>query len=99
MNNVFRGGPILAFNPGHDGAVIVLEDQRLGYSIEAEHDSMPRHLAATAHHLLEIMAKMISFPATIATSGWNHDGIFRWSMRSSYEGVSADCIRTEMINL
>ena len=58
MNRVNCGGPILAFNPGHDGAVVVLQDQFLSYSIEAEHDSYPRHTLASAHLLLEAMAKM-----------------------------------------
>jgi len=38
---------IVGLNPGHDGAVAALEDNRLLFSLEAEKDSYPRHAYLT----------------------------------------------------
>lgn len=34
---------ILAYNPGHDGAAVLIENGRLSYALEAEKDDGPRH--------------------------------------------------------
>jgi predicted NodU family carbamoyl transferase len=74
-------------NPGHDGAIVAVRDGTVLFSIEAEHDSCPRHLPANAYFLLEGMQKIGQVPDVIATSGWDEGFPFQ-SASTPYAGVA-----------
>ncbi len=61
---------ILAYKPGHDGHVTVIDDGRLVYSIEAEKDSGARYGAVTPDLMLHGMSLADGMPDVIAESGW-----------------------------
>jgi hydroxymethyl cephem carbamoyltransferase len=61
---------ILAYKPGHDGHVAVVEDGRLVFSVEAEKDSGPRYAPATPDLLLHGLSLMDGPPDVVAESGW-----------------------------
>jgi hydroxymethyl cephem carbamoyltransferase len=43
---------IMAIKPGHDGAIVVVEDGRLLWCLESEKDTFPRHAQLTLTTLL-----------------------------------------------
>ena len=61
---------ILAYNPGHDGAVAFIEDGRLSFSIEAEKGSNYRYSAISVSDLLDVLGELSDFPDVICMSGW-----------------------------
>src|SRR5258708_35602030 len=85
---------ILAVNPGHDGSIVALRDGNLLFSIEAEHDSHPRHTPASAYLLLDAMGRVDEVPAVVATSGWGK----HWSFQSAstpYEGIADHLVKIQ----
>lgn len=63
---------ILAFNPGHDGACVLLESGRLTYSLEGEKDNRPRY--DRIH--LALFLRSLGFeehPDVVAISGFIDD--------------------------
>lgn len=86
----FAIGPdqvILGVNPGHDGAIVAVRDGTLLLSVEAEHNSQPRHLPANAYLLLEAMQEIGQVPDVIATSGWDSGFPFQ-SASTPYSGIA-----------
>ncbi|WP_157015756.1 carbamoyltransferase C-terminal domain-containing protein [Mesorhizobium xinjiangense] len=61
---------ILAYKPGHDGHVAVVEDGRLAYSVEAEKDSGPRYAPASPELILHGLSLLDGPPDVVAESGW-----------------------------
>lgn len=61
---------ILSFNPGHDGAVALLEDGKLIFSIEAEKDSNYRYSPVSSHDVLNALGHLHDVPDAICTGGW-----------------------------
>ncbi len=61
---------ILALKPGHDGAVALIEDGRLCFSLEAEKDSNPRHSDVSAPLVVDALQLADGAPDVIALSGW-----------------------------
>ena len=61
---------ILSYNPGHDGAVALLQDGRLVASIETEKDSNYRYSPLGGRELLNAMTELDCLPETICTGGW-----------------------------
>ncbi|TCC36280.1 carbamoyltransferase C-terminal domain-containing protein [Kribbella speibonae] len=61
---------ILAFNPGHDSAVTVIEDRKLVYCLASEMDSYPRYAKFTPEALLRISAMVHRPPDVVALGGW-----------------------------
>lgn len=47
---------ILAYNPSHDGAVALLENEQLVYSLESEKDDWPRHAILSTPLFLRSMS-------------------------------------------
>jgi predicted NodU family carbamoyl transferase len=87
------GGLILALNPGHDGAVVVLKNRSLLLSYEAEQDSHPRHMPTTAYLLLNVIGELDDVPAVVATSGWSQDETYYQSTSAPYYGIDDDVVK------
>lgn len=60
---------ILAYNPGHDGAAVLLEDGRLSYSLESEKDNGPRY-GALSPTLFVRSLEISASPDVVAISGY-----------------------------
>ncbi|WP_114940821.1 carbamoyltransferase C-terminal domain-containing protein [Mucilaginibacter endophyticus] len=61
---------ILAYNPGHDGAVAFLKDGHLVFSIEAEKNSNYRYSPVSTHDVFRILGELEEEPDVICTGGW-----------------------------
>lgn len=61
---------ILAYNPGHDGAVAHLRDGHLVYSIEAEKDSNYRYTPVSSRDMLDAFGRLDQVPDVVCTGGW-----------------------------
>lgn len=61
---------VVAYNPGHDGAVAYLRDGRLLSSIEAEKDSNYRYSPLSSSDMLDAIARLDRVPDVIAVGGW-----------------------------
>lgn len=61
---------IVAYNPGHDGAVAHLSDGLLISSIEAEKDSNYRYTPLGAHDLLTAFGRLEHVPDVLSVGGW-----------------------------
>lgn len=61
---------ILAFKPGHDGAVALIDDGRLVFSLESEKDSFPRYGDVTPTIVAEAMQYCDDIPDVLCISGW-----------------------------
>lgn len=83
---------ILSYNPGHDGAIVLLQDSRLEMSIEAEKDSNYRHAAASIAGVLEAIGHLEDLPRVICMGGWwpkdHHEFLHSSYNNSGYRGVS-----------
>jgi hydroxymethyl cephem carbamoyltransferase len=71
---------VLAIKPGHDGAVAVLDDEKLVFSIEGEKDTFPRYSPMTPTKIIQIAEQLPRSPDVIALGGWRNEG-------TGYEGV------------
>ncbi len=82
---------ILSYNPGHDGAVVLLEDARLTFSIEAEKDSNYRHSNVTVADLLDAVGELEDVPDVICMGGWwprdHHEYLFGSRRNGGYHGL------------
>jgi len=87
---------ILAYNPGHDGAVAVLREGSLALSIEAEKNSFLRFKRAGPELFLEVLQRMEEPPDVIASSGWAVDAI---RGDNKYFGISDRMASLEEIRL
>lgn len=65
---------ILGFKPGHDGAIALIEDGTLAYSIEGEKNSFARYMHVTPSSLLDAALAASAPPDCIALGGWRHGG-------------------------
>jgi predicted NodU family carbamoyl transferase len=61
---------ILSYNPGHDGAIAYLQDDRLVVSIEAEKNSNFRYSPISAHDLFAALGELREIPDVLCTGGW-----------------------------
>ena len=84
---------ILSFNPGHDGAVTLVEDARLVFSLEAEKESNHRYAALSNLVLLKAIGELRDVPDAVCASGWwarDHDEFLSGSLTNAgYLGTSA----------
>ena len=60
---------ILAYNAGHDGAAVLLEEERLSFALEGEKDDGQRHASATPTLFVRSL-QSAGPPDVIAISGW-----------------------------
>lgn len=87
---------ILAYNPGHDGAVAFIEDGRLSFSIEAEKGSNYRYSAISVADVLDVVGELSDLPDVICMSGWwlrDHYEFLHGSRRNGgYRGTAEDLV-------
>lgn len=83
---------ILSDNPGHDGAIVVIEDSRLVMSIEAEKDSNPRYCSVSNNDLLNAIGELEQIPDIVCSSGWwprdHHEYLYGSIHNAGYRGIS-----------
>ncbi|MEQ1929889.1 MAG: carbamoyltransferase C-terminal domain-containing protein [Parvularculaceae bacterium] len=94
---------ILSCNPGHDGAIALLNDGRLNISVEAEKDSNYRYSPISSHSVFNFLSELPESPDVICTGGWWPRDDFEHARRSDvhvgYRGVSRDGIFVEQRKL
>lgn len=73
---------VLAIKPGHDGAVVALQDSKLLFSLEGEKDSFPRFSIVAPSKIFEIAERLPASPDVVALGGW-------WKQGAGYRGVDA----------
>jgi predicted NodU family carbamoyl transferase len=82
---------ILSYNPGHDGAIVLLRDARLIISIEAEKDSNYRHSSVSLPDLLSAVGEFEEIPNVICTGGWwprdHHEYLYGSKHNARYRGL------------
>ena len=82
---------ILSYNPGHDGAVVYIQDGRLVFSIESEKDSHYRYSALSISHVLDAIGEIGDLPDVICAGGWwpydHHEFLFGSLRNSGYRGI------------
>ena len=61
---------IMSYNPGHDGAIALIEDGRLVFSVEAEKDSNDRYSPVSITDVLDAVGELSDIPDVICMSGW-----------------------------
>lgn len=74
---------IVAFKPGHDGAIAAIRDGSLVLSLEAEKDSFQRHSDLTPATLLAFAEKVGDLPDVVALGGWEADTLLEGIARLS----------------
>ncbi len=83
---------ILSYNPGHDGAITLLQDGELMFSIEAEKDSNYRYSPISSHDVFRALAEVDDVPDVICVGGWwprdDFDFAGRMNDHVGYRGVS-----------
>jgi predicted NodU family carbamoyl transferase len=83
---------ILSYNPGHDGAVALIQDARLTMSIEAEKDSNYRYSPVSGPDLLHAIGELGEIPDVLCMGGWwprdHHEYLYGSKNHVGYRGVS-----------
>lgn len=81
---------IFAFNPDHDGAIAVVRDHELLYSLESEKDSFGRHSPTGVRTVLDAAELVEQLPDVVALGGWHGPRDTRYrSIGAGYEGIEA----------
>lgn len=79
---------VFAVKPGHDGAVAVVRDRALLYSLESEKDSFGRYSELTASTVLDIAERVDALPDVVALGGWKQQGTMRHRpIGAGYNGI------------
>ena len=79
---------VYACNPGHDGAVALIEDRQLVVSLESEKDSFSRHSLVSPMSLLSAIDLLERVPDVIALSGWwKHNWLGQRDVGAGYPGA------------
>jgi len=87
--NAIESPSVLAFNPGHDGAIALVQNAQLQFSVEAEKNSYPRFKSAGPELVIEAIQRMDAIPDVVALSGWRQDKV---RGDHSYFGTSGDSV-------
>ncbi|QFU92984.1 3'-hydroxymethylcephem-O-carbamoyltransferase [Amycolatopsis sp. YIM 10] len=86
---------IVAFKPGHDGAVAAIGDRRLLYSLESEKDSRPRYSPILPTTVLDIAERLDAVPDVVALGGWSDLASSRIAYTGAgYEGIQDPIVAT-----
>lgn len=86
---------IIAYNPGHDGAIAYLKDAHLLVSIEAEKNSNYRYSPISSHDVFNVLGEFDEMPDAICTGGWwpREKHLLGSHALAGYRGVlKSDCI-------
>jgi len=87
---------IFSYNPGHDGAAILLRDARLVVSIEAEKDSNYRYSPISSSDVLDAIGEMEEPPDVICIGGWwprdHHEFLYGSNGNAGYRGISENAV-------
>jgi len=88
---------ILAYNPGHDGAVVHLSDGELISSVEAEKDSNYRYTPLGAQDILDGIGRLTSAPDVVGIGGWwpKEAQATGASIHVGYRGIASSDISIE----
>lgn len=83
---------ILAFNPGHDGAIVYLKNGRLELSVEAEKNSNWRYSPVSNHDVFKVLGEIDEIPDVICTGGWwpRENKVLGSHPYLGYRGISKD---------
>lgn len=89
---------ILGLKPGHDGAIALIDGERLEFSLEAEKNSFPRYSSINVSSILDAAKACKSIPDCIAVGGWPKgfhsedliDGMGYWGVGKEHEHISND---------
>jgi len=86
----------LSYNPGHDGAIVLLQDARLTVSIEAEKDTNYRHSSVSILDLMYAVGEFEEVPDVVCMGGWwprDHYEFLHGSRHNAgYRGLSKSSI-------
>jgi len=88
---------IIAFNPGHDGAIAYLKDGRLEVSVEAEKNSNYRYSPISNHDVFSVLGEIDDIPDVICTGGWwpRERQVLGSHSYAGYRGVSKNEIKVD----
>lgn len=82
---------ILSYNPGHDGAVCLIKEKQLIFSVEAEKDSGYRYSQLTVSELLDAISELDVVPDVLCMSGWwpldHHEHLYGSHKNGGYRGI------------
>ena len=81
---------ILSYNPGHDGAIVYLEDSQLVFSTEAEKNSNYRYACISTRDVFDALGELKAIPDVLCAGGWwprDHDE-YLFGSNVHYRGVS-----------
>ncbi|MDF5807217.1 hypothetical protein P4123_02010 [Pseudomonas aeruginosa] len=83
---------ILSYNPGHDGAIALLQDGRLILSIEAEKNSNYRYSSLAIPDVLDAIGELEDIPDVICAGGWwprdHNEYLYGSKTNVGYRGLS-----------
>jgi hydroxymethyl cephem carbamoyltransferase len=81
---------VMGIKPGHDGAIAVLQDRKLLFSLESEKDSCDRHSLLTPNTLLYAAERLPEPPDIVAIGGWHKRRILGLPrIGAGYQGAHA----------
>jgi predicted NodU family carbamoyl transferase len=88
---------ILAYNPGHDGAIVHLRHGHLVFSVEAEKDSNWRYTPVASHDLLDALGRLEDVPDVVCTGGWwpREAHLTGSPFHVGYHGIAKEGIRVD----
>ena len=83
---------ILSYNPGHDGAIVYLQDAHLVVSVEAEKNSNYRYSPISSHDVFNVLGEVDEMPDVICTGGWwpREEHLLGSHTIAGYRGVSTN---------
>lgn len=85
---------ILSYNPGHDGAIVLIQDAHLMMSIEAEKNSNYRYSSLSIPDVLDAIGELEDIPDVICAGGWwprdHHEYLYGSKINAGYRGISND---------
>ena len=85
---------IFSYNPGHDGAVAILQNAQLVLSVEEEKDSNYRYSPLSGANILNVIGEMDDAPDVMCVGGWwprdHHEFLHGSNRNAGYRGVAAN---------
>jgi len=88
---------ILAYNPGHDGAIAYLKNAHLLFSIEAEKNSNYRYSPISSHDVFNVLSELEEIPDVICTGGWrlSEEHLIGSHTHVGYRGVMKSDVKVD----